>query len=145
MAPNAKWQAARQSGWLAGKTFGVGWISLALALFILHKQTGQISIQAMLHQFNPSDGYQLAALALITLTAMTQSAIWPFHRWLVSSLNSPTPVSAVMHAGLVKVVVFCCTICANVFGFAVATQCFADSWFPNSDGWNTVEVITSRR
>jgi NAD(P)H-quinone oxidoreductase subunit 5 len=33
---------------------------------------------------------------------MTQSAIWPFHRWLLSSLNSPTPVSAIMHAGLIN-------------------------------------------
>jgi NAD(P)H-quinone oxidoreductase subunit 5 len=33
---------------------------------------------------------------------MTQSAIWPFHRWLISSLNSPTPVSALMHAGIVN-------------------------------------------
>jgi NAD(P)H-quinone oxidoreductase subunit 5 len=33
---------------------------------------------------------------------MTQSAIWPFHRWLTSSLNSPTPVSAIMHAGLIN-------------------------------------------
>jgi NAD(P)H-quinone oxidoreductase subunit 5 len=33
---------------------------------------------------------------------MTQSALWPFHRWLTSSLNSPTPVSAIMHAGLVN-------------------------------------------
>jgi NAD(P)H-quinone oxidoreductase subunit 5 len=39
---------------------------------------------------------------LIALAAMTQSAVWPFHKWLTSSLNSPTPVSALMHAGLVN-------------------------------------------
>lgn len=33
---------------------------------------------------------------------MSQSAQWPLHRWLLSSLNSPTPVSALMHAGLVN-------------------------------------------
>ena len=42
------------------------------------------------------------ALILLIMGAMTQSAIWPFHRWLTSSLNSPTPVSALMHAGLVN-------------------------------------------
>ena len=36
------------------------------------------------------------------MAAMTQSAIWPFHKWLISSLNSPLPVSAIMHAGLVN-------------------------------------------
>jgi len=44
----------------------------------------------------------VSALLLCILTAMTQSALWPFHRWLTSSLNSPTPVSAIMHAGLVN-------------------------------------------
>jgi NAD(P)H-quinone oxidoreductase subunit 5 len=41
-------------------------------------------------------------LLLVALAAMTQSAAWPFHRWLISSLNSPPPVSALMHAGLIN-------------------------------------------
>jgi NAD(P)H-quinone oxidoreductase subunit 5 len=43
----------------------------------------------------------IAGLSFILMGALSQSAIWPFHKWLLSSLNAPTPVSAVMHAGLV--------------------------------------------
>ncbi|MDI5789517.1 proton-conducting transporter membrane subunit [Bacillus licheniformis] len=37
------------------------------------------------------------------LTVMIPAAQWPFHRWLLDSAIAPTPVSAVMHAGLVNV------------------------------------------
>lgn len=33
---------------------------------------------------------------------MIQSALVPFHQWLISSMTAPTPVSAFMHAGLVN-------------------------------------------
>jgi len=46
---------------------------------------------------------------------MTQSAIWPFHTWLISSLNSPTPVSAIMHAGLINGGGFLLTRFAGLF------------------------------
>ncbi len=39
---------------------------------------------------------------LLVITALSQSAIFPFHSWIISSLNSPTPASAFMHAGLVN-------------------------------------------
>ncbi len=31
-----------------------------------------------------------------------QSAIYPFHRWLLSAMTAPTPASALMHAGFVN-------------------------------------------
>ncbi|WP_224484909.1 proton-conducting transporter transmembrane domain-containing protein [Robertkochia aurantiaca] len=43
----------------------------------------------------------LSALLLIT-AAIIQSAIYPFHRWLLSSMTAPTPASALMHAGFVN-------------------------------------------
>jgi NADH:ubiquinone oxidoreductase subunit 5 (chain L)/Multisubunit Na+/H+ antiporter, MnhA subunit len=42
------------------------------------------------------------ASILLLLAAMIQSALVPFHRWLLSSMTAPTPVSAFMHAGLVN-------------------------------------------
>ena len=41
-------------------------------------------------------------LFLLISAALIQSGAWPFHKWLISSLNSPTPVSGLMHAGLVN-------------------------------------------
>lgn len=101
MLHKREWEAARQSARLAFKNFVVGSVFLATAFGLLYAQTGQASIQAMLTA--PLDTvWAISIGGLIVLVAMSQSALWPFHRWLTSSLNSPTPVSAVMHAGLVN-------------------------------------------
>lgn len=76
-----QWQAAKYSGIYTLATLLIGSLLLGLALF-----TPQSSISPY----------------LLVMAAMCQSAIWPFHRWLLSSLNSPTPVSALMHAGMVN-------------------------------------------
>ncbi len=69
---------------------------------MLFHQTGQTSIQSILAFEYENQAQLLIALLLILVAAMTQSAIYPFHSWLTSSLNSPTPVLALMHAGLVN-------------------------------------------
>ena len=43
----------------------------------------------------------ISALCIIT-AALIQSAIFPFHKWLLSSMTAPTPASALMHAGFVN-------------------------------------------
>ncbi len=101
MVPHPQWRAARASGVLAGKNFLIGALALGLGFLLLADVTGQTSIQAILN--TPGAGSRSTlALALLALAAWTQSALWPFHRWLLSSLNSPTPVSALMHAGLIN-------------------------------------------
>lgn len=102
MIHKSNWKSALASGKLAAKNFLIGFSCLSLGLFLLYYQTGQTSIQSIL-AFEYADQAQLIiALLLILVTAMTQSAIYPFSSWLTSSLNSPTPVSALMHAGLVN-------------------------------------------
>ena len=39
---------------------------------------------------------------LIVLGAMLKSALFPFHTWLPDTLGAPTPVSALMHAGIIN-------------------------------------------
>jgi NAD(P)H-quinone oxidoreductase subunit 5 len=101
MIHKASWPAARASGVLAGRTLLLGFVAIAGAFALLYAATGQTSISAIIHHPNASP-LMLPALLLLLVGAMTQSALWPFHRWLTSSLNSPTPVSAIMHAGLVN-------------------------------------------
>ncbi len=101
MIYKTSWRAANAAGRLATKNFGVGAVGLASAFGLMYATTGQTSIQTVLHQPTLSPAL-LLALVLLLVGAMTQSAIWPFHRWLLSSLNSPTPVSAIMHAGLIN-------------------------------------------
>lgn len=103
MLHKREWEAARQSSILALKNFSLGAVCFACAIGLLYSATGETSIQKIIHQSHSIGAITfLSAGLLILLTAMTQSALWPFHRWLTSSLNSPTPVSAIMHAGVVN-------------------------------------------
>ncbi len=103
MVHKKDWAASKNSGLLAFYTLAPGSICLFIAFIILMLTYSTNSIQALIQQ---SDVTHLSALYLsmsfILIAALTQSAIYPFHRWLISSLNSPTPVSALMHAGLVN-------------------------------------------
>jgi len=101
MVHKSIWNAAAYSGKLAFKTLFGGAALFMLGLVLMYFETGSFSISSINQQAIQSQT-MLAALFLCIITAITQSALWPFHRWLTSSLNSPTPVSALMHAGLVN-------------------------------------------
>lgn len=99
----AFWKQALESGILAAKNFTVGIISLLLFIGLSFSLTKTFSISETLLAFaNLDPFFQCVLLALLIITAMTQSAQLPFHGWLMSSINTPTPVSALMHAGLVN-------------------------------------------
>lgn len=49
----------------------------------------------------PATVLMISSLSLIC-AAIIQSALFPFHRWLLSSMTAPTPASALMHAGFVN-------------------------------------------
>lgn len=40
---------------------------------------------------------------LLVLSLCIKSALFPFHRWLLNTLNCPTPLSGLMHAGVVNI------------------------------------------
>ena len=101
MIHKQNWTAAAYSGKLAFKTLFGGAALLMIALILMYFETGSLSISTITQQAIHSP-LMLTSVLLCVITAMTQSALWPFHRWLTSSLNSPTPVSAIMHAGLVN-------------------------------------------
>lgn len=101
MAHKVFWPAARASAQLARRNFGLGLCTLIGASCLLFYSTGQVSIQLII-QSSIAPEFLYPSLFLLLITALTQSAIWPFHKWLLSSLNSPTPVSALMHAGLIN-------------------------------------------
>ena len=97
------WDQARKSKTIARLYFVFGSGALALALGILGWQTGQWNISGLLMHINAVDTlYLWVSGALIVTAAMVQSALFPFHKWLLASMTAPTPVSAFMHAGLVN-------------------------------------------
>ena len=101
MIHKQQWAAAAYSGKIAFRTLLGGAALLLIAIILMYLETGSLSISNITQQATHSP-LMLMALILCIISAMTQSALWPFHRWLTSSLNSPTPVSAIMHAGLVN-------------------------------------------
>lgn len=101
MIHKGEWAAARHSGLLALRTFGLGFVLLAIGFWMLAASRGTAAIHEIIASAEHSTT-TAAALLLVALAAMIQSAAWPFHRWLISSMNAPTPVSALMHAGLVN-------------------------------------------
>lgn len=91
--------AARRARW----SFLGGSVLLAAALGLLASQTGTATITDALARTDALSTATLAGVsALLVGAAMVQSALIPFHGWLLSSMTAPTPVSAFMHAGLVN-------------------------------------------
>lgn len=95
------WRAAKESGLFALKNFAFGWSCLAAAFILLFTATSETSISKIVQIQTPSWEIQ-GALVLLIISALVQSAAWPFSKWILSSMNAPMPVSALMHAGLVS-------------------------------------------
>ena len=87
MMHQPQWRAQKNAGILGLCSLGIGAMALVAGFYTLD---------------NLAPSYHVAAKILLIFAAICQSAIWPMHRWLLSSLNSPTPVSALMHAGIVN-------------------------------------------
>jgi NAD(P)H-quinone oxidoreductase subunit 5 len=100
MTNNDDWQAARASGVLAARYLSLSFVCLASGFYIFYSKTNHYKLQEIITLQVDLD--VTLALIIIFVGAMIQSAQWPFNRWLISSLNSPTPVSAMMHAGIIN-------------------------------------------
>ncbi len=97
------WPQARAASRHARRFFLSGSALLAGALGLLGVQAGTWTIDGVLGAVGVlSTPVVAVAASLLLLAAMIQSALVPFHRWLLSSMTAPTPVSAFMHAGLVN-------------------------------------------
>lgn len=99
MLYHPRWQAARASGMLMAKTYCISLVLIASAFLLFYLTRGTTGIDVLVHQDGPSL-FTFIALVLILIAAMMQMGLWPFHRGLVSALNAPTPVCALMHAGI---------------------------------------------
>jgi len=102
MVHKPEWDAARNSGIIAIRTFCIGFVCLAVGFWLLAENAGSLSISRIVTSSNPSTPRLIFGLLLVAIAAIAQSAAWPFQSWLISSLNSPTPVSALMHAGIIN-------------------------------------------
>lgn len=80
-----------------------------LAVVLTYKTFGSLDLATLSEQWlalaqQPVDNPVIFVIGLLFLSAaMMKSAIMPFHIWLPYTSEAPTPVSAVMHAGVVNV------------------------------------------
>ncbi|UPV74463.1 oxidoreductase [Halorussus limi] len=97
------WEQARAAGSLARRYFVASSGLLGGTLALLAWTTGTSSISSIVAQTGSLPaGLAWLAIGGLFLTAMVQSALLPFHNWLLSSMTAPTPASALMHAGFVN-------------------------------------------
>ena len=97
------WRQALAAAALARTWFLRGSAALVAGLVVLAAATGSLSISGVIAGAATANTALLAlGCALLGGAAAIQSGLFPFHRWLMSSMTAPTPVSAFMHAGLVN-------------------------------------------
>ncbi|WP_050033847.1 proton-conducting transporter transmembrane domain-containing protein [Halorubrum halophilum] len=97
------WEQARAAASVARRYFLASSALLGVALAALWRATGATTVSGIAANADALGGpaWLVAAVALV-LAAMIQSALVPFHGWLLSSMTAPTPASALMHAGFVN-------------------------------------------
>ncbi|MEZ6050772.1 MAG: proton-conducting transporter membrane subunit [Planctomycetaceae bacterium] len=100
--------AAHRAAWTKFAISRFGDALLMTALFLTWKMFGTFDLSELFLRAETLSGKlelesgHVAIAWLLMLGAMTKSAQFPFHIWLPDTMESPTPVSALMHAGIVN-------------------------------------------
>lgn len=79
----------------------IGDMCFLLAIILCFQQFGTTDY-AVISQNISVDSYHSLILGLVFIAVMTKSAQFPFHIWLPDTMQAPTPVSALMHAGVIN-------------------------------------------
>jgi len=97
------WDQAQAAATVARTYFLASSALLGVALSALWWATGATTVSGVAAATDTLGGPMwLVAAGTLVLAAMIQSALIPFHGWLLSSMTAPTPASALMHAGFVN-------------------------------------------
>ena len=100
---NTDWGEAREAAKYAQKYFLLGALLFATGIVVLAISCDNYTLSGIMSNLENIDTRILIISALlIIIAALIQSAIYPFHRWLLSAMTAPTPASALMHAGFVN-------------------------------------------
>jgi NAD(P)H-quinone oxidoreductase subunit 5 len=75
---------------------------IAVALFLIWREHGAWELRALFSAANAAPGSFAVPAIWLALGAALKSAQVPFHSWLPDTMETPTPVSAFMHAGVVN-------------------------------------------
>lgn len=100
---NAKWGEAVEASKFTRKYFLTGAFFLSVGVLLLAFASERYTVSGIVASVDALPAYiSFIAAVCIIIAAIVQSAMYPFHRWLLSAMTAPTPASALMHAGFVN-------------------------------------------
>jgi NAD(P)H-quinone oxidoreductase subunit 5 len=100
-----------------------GDVCLLIAALILHAHYATFDLGVLFERIAANGAYGLGlAGVFLAACALLKSAQLPFHSWLPDTMETPTPVSAFMHAGIVNAGGFLVVRFSPVFAEAPAAS-----------------------
>lgn len=98
--------AAQRAAWTKFIISRIGDIAILGAIIVCYSQAGTLHFATLFDSVASPSQWDRSSLAwasiLFAVGAITKSAQFPFHTWLPLTMETPTPVSALMHAGVVN-------------------------------------------
>lgn len=125
---NEQSPAAQQAGRTTLRIQGLGDMALFVAIVLVYMAFGTFDLTTLFQKlerapspvFGSGLWWETQAVTAITLiiivSVMTKSAQFPFHIWLPGTIEAPTPVSAMLHAGIVNAGGFLVNRLAPLYG-----------------------------